>query len=250
MKHEAPELLREFLARDAWKPEVITFSGVTDCYQPAEREFRLMRQCLEVALACRQPVSIITKNALVVRDLDLLREMARQRLVHVNVSINSLDPELARGMEPRTSIPAARLRAIETLASAGVPTRAMVAPIVPGLNDHEMAAVLKAAREAGAIDARSLLLRLPLTVEPVFLEWLERAQPLKADKVRNLIRQTRGGKLNDSAWGRRMVGQGPLAEQISAMFDLFRQKLGFGPLRWPARAALGWAWWLLCQPSP
>ena len=106
----------------------------------------------------------------------------------------------------------------------------MVAPIVPGLNDHEMAAVLKAAREAGAIDARSLLLRLPLTVEPVFREWLERTQPLKADKVQSLIRQTRGGKLNDSAWGRRMVGQGPLAEQIAAMFALFRQKLGFAPL--------------------
>ncbi len=230
VKHGAPRLLREFLSRKRWEPEPIVFSGVTDCYQPAEREFRLTRQCLEVASECHQPISIITKNALVLRDLDLLKEMAGRQLVHVNLSITSLDPELAGVMEPRTSIPAARLRAVETLADAGIPVRVMVAPLIPGLNDHEAAAILKAAREAGAGDARYVLLRLPLTVEPVFREWLERTQPLKAEKVQNLIRDTRSGKLNESNWGQRMVGSGEIANQIRTMFQVFRQKYGFSDL--------------------
>ncbi len=230
VKRDAPALLREFLARAAWQPEVITFSGVTDCYQPAEREFRLTRGCLEVAWECSQPISIITKNALVLRDLDLLAEMAARRLVHVNLSINSLDPELARAMEPRTSIPAARLRAVETLTNAGVPVRVMVAPLIPGLNDHEAPAVMQAAKDAGALDARYILLRLPLTVEPVFREWLERTRPLQAEKVENLIRRTREGRLNRSAWGERMVGTGEIADQIQSLFQLHRRKLHFGDL--------------------
>ncbi|MDZ4684950.1 MAG: PA0069 family radical SAM protein [Planctomycetaceae bacterium] len=228
VKHAAPQLLRDFLARDSWKPEPIIFCGVTDCYQPAEREFRLTRGCLEVANACSQPIAIITKNALVLRDLDLLADMASRRLVQVNLSINSLNPELARTMEPRTSIPAARLRAMETLAKAGVPVRVMVAPLIPGLNDHEAPAVMQAAKDAGAGDAGYVLLRLPLTVEPVFREWLHRTQPLAAEKVEGLIRQTRAGKLNRSEWGERMRGTGAIAEQIAAMFQVFRHKLGFG----------------------
>lgn len=227
VKHNAAELLRAFLARESWQPESITFSGVTDCYQPAERRFGLTRQCLEVFHECNQPVSVITKNALVLRDLDLLRDMASRRLVHVNISITSLDTELVRAMEPRTSIPSARLRAVETLIGAGVPVRVMVAPLVPGLNDHEAPAVMKAAKEAGAIDARYVLLRLPLTVEPVFFEWLKRTQPLKAEKVESRIRQTRGGKLNQSAWGERLRGKGEIADQIGTMFNVFRKKLGF-----------------------
>lgn len=227
VKHEAPRLFREFLSREAWKPEPIIFSGVTDCYQPAERQFRLTRGCLEVALECRQPVSIITKNALVVRDLDLLQAMAQMNLVHVNLSITTLNDELARAMEPRTSIPAARLRAIRTLAEAGVPVRVMVAPIIPGLNDSEMPRVMQAAHDAGAGDARYTLLRLPLTVEPVFREWLERTQPLKAQKVESFIKQTRGGKMNRSNWGQRMVGTGKLAEQINTLFQVFHRKLKF-----------------------
>jgi DNA repair photolyase len=223
-------LFREFLSRDSWQPEPITFSGVTDCYQPAERQLRLTRQCLEVANECSQPISIITKNALVLRDIPLLSEMASRRLAHVNISITTLDPELARVMEPRTSIPAARLRAIEILAKAGVPVRVMVAPLIPGLNDHEAPAVMKAASEAGAGDARYTLLRLPLTVEPVFREWLHRTQPLKAEKVESLIRHTRKGKLSDSTWGKRMVGTGEIAEQIKSMFSVFRQKFGFDNL--------------------
>lgn len=230
VKHDAPRLLREFLARDAWQPQSIMFCGVTDCYQPAERQYRLTRGCLEVANACSQPIGIITKNALVCRDLDLLAEMAARRLVHVNLSINSLNPELARTMEPRTSIPAARLRAVETLADAGVPVRVMVAPLIPGLNDHEAPAVMQAAKDAGALDARYVLLRLPLTVEPVFREWLHRTQPLAAEKVEGLIRQTRNGQMYRSAWGERQRGVGPIADQIATLFQVFRQKHGFGDL--------------------
>jgi DNA repair photolyase len=182
---------------------------------------------LEVAAECRQPIGIITKNALVVRDLDLLAPMAAMNLVQVNVSITTLDAELARTMEPRTSIPEARLRAVRMLAEAGVPVRVMAAPIIPGLNDHEIPAILTAAKEAGAGAAGYVLLRLPLTVEPVFREWLARTQPLKAEKVENYIRRTRGGKLSDSAWGKRMRGDGPVAEQINSLFKVFVRKLSF-----------------------
>jgi len=227
VKHDAPRLFRDFLARDSWQPEPIIFSGATDCYQPAEREFRLTRKCLEIAHECDQPISIISKNALVLRDLDLLSNMAERNLAHVNLSITTLDSELARVMEPRTSIPAARLRAVEMLAGAGVPVRVMIAPIIPGLNDHEAAEILRTAREAGATDARYTLLRLPLTVEPVFREWLFRTQPLKAEKVESLVRQTRGGKLNDFTFGRRMVGTGLLADQFRSLFEVCRRKYGF-----------------------
>jgi DNA repair photolyase len=224
VKHDAPGLFRDFLTNDSWTPEEIAFSGVTDCYQPAEREFRLTRQCLEIALECRLPVGIVTKNALVVRDLDLLREMASLRLIHVNVSLTTLDAELARVMEPRTSIPSARLRAIEMLAQAGIPTRVMVAPVIPGLNDSEIPSILAAAKAAGAQGASYILLRLPVTVEPVFQEWLRRTQPLKAQKIEGLIRETRSGKMNTSDWGERMVGTGQIAEQVQKLFRVFAQK--------------------------
>lgn len=224
VKHDAAKLFRDFLSNDAWHPEEVVFSGVTDCYQPAERQFRLTRQCLEVALECRLPVGIVTKNALVVRDLDLLREMASLRLIHVNVSVTTLDAELARVMEPRTSIPSARLRAVEMLAQAGVPTRVMIAPIIPGLNDSEIPSILEAAQAAGALVASYILIRLPLTVEPVFREWLRRTQPLKAQKIEGLIRETRGGNFSSSEWGERMVGTGQIAEQIRKLFRVFAQK--------------------------
>lgn len=226
VKHDAPKLLRNFLARDSWKPEPITFSGVTDCYQPAEREFRLTRQCLEVARECHQPVSIVTKNALVLRDLDILKEMATGRLIHVFISITTLDTQLAQAMEPRTSIPSARLRAVEMLAEANVPVGVMIAPTIPGLNDSEIPKIMEAAGSAGATTANYILLRLPLTVEPVFIEWLQRTQPLKAEKILTRIRETRGGKLSQSEWGARMVGSGEIAEQIKKMFRVFRQKYG------------------------
>jgi len=227
VKHNAADMIREFLARDAWQPEPITFSGVTDCYQPAEREFRLTRHCVEVVLECRQPIGIVTKNALVLRDLDLLGQLATHHLVHVFLSITSLDPELARVMEPRTSIPSARLRAVETLVDAGVPVGVMVAPVIPGLNDSEIPAILEAAKSAGAKSAGYVFLRLPLTVEPVFREWLHRTQPLKAERVEQRLRQSRSGKLNASKWGERMRGSGELADQIGKMFRLFSERTGF-----------------------
>ncbi len=224
VKHDAAALFHAFLARPKFQPDVVVFSGVTDCYQPAERQFRLTRQCLEVAREFRVPIGIVTKNALVCRDIDILSEMAALRLAHVNISVTTLDPELARVMEPRTSIPSARLRAIELLTQAGIPTRVMVAPIVPGLNDAEIPTILAAAKVAGAQAASYVLLRLPITVEPVFREWLTRTQPLKAEKIEALIRQTRDGEMYRSGFGVRQRGTGPIAEQVRQMFQVFARK--------------------------
>jgi DNA repair photolyase len=195
VKMRAPELLRDWLARPEWEPEEITISGVTDCYQPAERHFELTRRCLAVALEARQPLSLVTKNALVTRDLDLLVEMAARRIVSVAISVTTLDQSLTKVMEPRTSSPAARLRTIEKLATAGVPVHVLVAPVIPGLTDSEIPAILAAVKEAGAYSANYVLLRLPLTVEPVFLEWLQRTHPLQKSKIEAWIRSTRGGEL-------------------------------------------------------
>lgn len=226
VKLEAPKLFRKFLARKTWTPETITFSGVTDCYQPAERQFLLTRQCLVVAWECRQPISIVTKNALVLRDLDLLRQMAGENLVHVFLTVTTLDPELARIMEPRTSVPSARLRAVSELSAAGVPVGVMTAPIIPGLNDSEIPAILQAAREAGAKVASYILLRLPLTVEPVFREWLGRTHPHQQEKIEGRLRDARDGKLNSSIWGERMRGTGKIAEQIGKLFRVVARKQG------------------------
>jgi DNA repair photolyase len=228
VKENAAELFHEFLARDTWKPETVALSGITDCYQPCERRYRLTRACLEVAVEAQQPMSIITKNAIILRDLDLLRELAANRLLHVSLSVTTLDPDLARSMEPRTSVPAARLRAIRVLADAGVPVRVFVAPIIPGLNDSEIPAILEAAAQAGAQAANWILLRLPLTVAPVFREWLEREKPDQAARVEARIREARGGKLNDSTFGRRMRGSGEIVEQIGDLFRLFARKHGLG----------------------
>ena len=226
VKRRAAMLLRDFLRRPGWRGEPIVFSGVTDCYQPGERKYQLTRACLEVALEFNQPVGIITKNALVLRDLDLLSQLAARGLVNVYFSINSLDVELARVLEPRTSTPMARLRAITTLTSAGIPTGVMVAPIIPGLNDDQIPQVMAAAKQAGAQAAGFILLRLPLTVRPVFEEWLQRNYPLRAEKVMGQLRQMRGGKLNSSQFGERMKGHGPLADQIRGLFKVFQAKLG------------------------
>ena len=224
VKKSAPKLFRKFLSRRAWKPEPIAFSGVTDCYQPAERDFQLTRSCLQVASDFNQPVNIVTKNALVTRDIDLLASMAERNLVHVFISVTTLDPKLAREMEPRTSIPAARLRAIKMLTDAGVRVGVMTAPMIPGLNDHELPDILDQAKQNGAFAAGYVLLRLPLTVLPVFEEWLQRVRPQQAEKVLGRIRHTRGGKMNSSDFNSRMTGQGEIATQIKTMFDLFCTK--------------------------
>ncbi len=226
VKRKAAELLRAQLSKKSWSVEPIVFSGVTDCYQPAERKFRITRQCLEVAVECRQPIGIITKNALVLRDLDLLQNLAEDRLVHVFVSLTTLDSQLARTMEPRTSTPAARLRAIQKLSEAKVPVGVMTAPIIPGLNDSELPNLLAAARDHGAMAAGYTLVRLPLTVAPVFEEWLRRTQPSQAEKILGRIRESRDGALNSTDFGARVKGSGLIAEQIQQMFRLFRGRLG------------------------
>ncbi|MDB5351508.1 MAG: Radical superfamily protein [Planctomycetota bacterium] len=226
VKQKAPELFVEFLARKGWDGHPIALSGVTDCYQPAERDYRLTRSCLEVACEARQPMTIITKNALVLRDLDLFARMARERLVDVHISLTTLDAELARSMEPRTSTPRARLRAVETLAKSGIPVGVLVAPVIPGLTDVEIPGILAAAKEAGASSAGYTLLRLPLAVAPVFTEWLERTMPDRSERVLGRVRDSRGGKLNVSEFGTRMIGTGEMAKQIGALFRLFAKKLG------------------------
>jgi len=227
VKYRAAELLRDFLARPAWQPEIIAFSGVTDCYQPAEREFKITRRCLEVAAECRQPVGIITKNALVLRDADILATLAEHRAARVSLSITSLDAKLARAMEPRTSSPEARLRAIHELTAAGIPTNVMVAPIIPGLNDCEIPAILEAARAAGAQSAGYVLLKLATTVREVFLDWLRRNYPDRLPRIETLIRSARGGRLNDSTFGRRQRGTGPVADVVADTFNLWTVKLSF-----------------------
>ena len=202
------------------------FSGVTDCYQPTERRYRLTRQCLKVALESRQPPSIVTKNALIVRDFHVLQQLAARHLVHVFLSITTLDSKLARVMEPRTSIPPARLRAIRKLSEVAVPVEVMVAPIIPSLNDSEIPSILDAAKNAGARVSSYILLQLPLTVEPIFREWLRQTQPLKAKRIEVWIRETRGRKLSSPTWSERMVGSGQIAEQIRKMFRLFTKKHG------------------------
>ena len=227
VKHRAPELLRDWLSRPNWRPETIAFSGVTDCYQPAEREFELTRGCLEVAAECRQPIGIITKNSLVTRDVDLLQQLAAHRAARVCVSITTLDAKLARAMEPRTSSPAARLRTIRELSDAGIPTQLMLAPVIPGLNDSEIPAILAAARDAGADGAGYVLLKLPTSVREVFLDWLQRTYPDRAGRVEALVRATRSGRLHDSQFGRRQRGAGNIADLIADTFALWRKRLRY-----------------------
>jgi DNA repair photolyase len=232
VKHEAVALLRKELNARRWQPETIHIAGVTDCYQPAERKFRLTRGILEVLLEARNPLSIVTKNVLVVRDLDLLGELAARKLVAVGISLTTLDAELARTLEPRTATPASRLRAIRELSSAGVPVRAMLAPIIPGLTDNEIPSLLAAAKEAGAQGASYIMLRLPWSVAPVFTEWLKTNRPLAAERVLGLIGDVRGGKLNDPRFGSRMSGSGVYAEGIAKTFEVFRRKYGLDA-PWP-----------------
>jgi DNA repair photolyase len=226
VKHDAVRLLRKELNRKNWPAEPIMISGVTDCYQPAERRFKLTRGILEVLLEARQPACMITKNSLVCRDLDILAPLAVHNLVSVALSITTLNAELARTLEPRTATPAAKLRAIRALSAAGVPVRVMIGPVIPGLTDQEIPAILAAAKEAGACGAGHVMLRLPLNVAPVFMHWLQTNRPLAAERVESLIREMRGGKLYESRWGERMRGNGVYAEGIDKTFEVFAHKLG------------------------
>lgn len=226
VKENAAALLRRELSARKWQPQVLAMSGVTDPYQPVERKLRITRGCLEILAAFKNPVSIITKNHLVTRDADLLGAMAGERLASVNISVTSLNPDLTAILEPRTARPELRLRAIRTLADAGVPVNVMVAPIIPGLTDEEVPAILDAAAEAGARTAAFTIVRLPLAVAPLFEDWLARHFPSRKKKILDRIRSLRGGKLNDSNFGSRMRGEGIFAQQIRQLFKVSARRAG------------------------
>ena len=226
VKEDAPELLRAELASPKWQPKVVAISGVTDAYQPIERKLQLTRRCLEVLAEFRNPVVIVTKNQLVTRDIDFLKELASFDAAAVCVSVTTLDADLARVMEPRTSTPTNRLEAIHALAEAGVPVRVLVAPTIPGLTDHEMPSIIQAAAKAGARNAGYVVVRLPHGVAELFEKWLEEHFPDRKKKVLNRIRELRGGKLNDPNFGSRMRGEGVFAEQIGSMFKLACRRAG------------------------
>lgn len=226
VKENAPELLRRELTSPRWKPQVLAMSGVTDCYQPVERRLKLTRRCLEVLAEFRNPVGIITKNFLVTRDVDVLRELARFRAVAVFVSVTSLDATLTPKLEPRTSLPQHRLDAIALLSEAGIPVGVMAAPMIPGLTDHEMPAIFAAAAKAGAVTAGYTAVRLPFGVKDLFVDWLERHFPDRKENVLNRIRSMRDGKLNDPNFGSRMRGEGAIAEQMAKLFEVSSRKAG------------------------
>ena len=226
VKENAAQLLRAELSAKKWQPQIIVMSGVTDCYQPVERKLKLTRGCLEVLAEFRNPVAIITKNALVTRDVDVLADLAKYQAATVCLSITTLDPELRRVMEPRTSPAPARLEAIRQLAAAGIPVSVNVAPIIPGLNDHEIPAILQAAATAGATGAGFTMLRLPHANTELFVQWLETHFPNRKDKVLNQLRTMRDGKLYDAQWGSRMKGHSIFAEQIQRIFTVARRKAG------------------------
>jgi DNA repair photolyase len=225
VKEDAPELLREELASRKYTPRTIAISGVTDPYQPIERKLELTRRCLAVLAEFRNPVGIITKNHLVTRDIDILQELAAQNAVSVHISVTTLDPNLAKLMEPRASRPELRIAAIGMLAKAGIPAGVMVAPVVPAITDHEMPAILTAAANAGATSAGFVVLRLPWAVAPLFERWLEEHYPDRKEKVMNRVRELREGKLYDPQWGIRQRGKGIFADQIESMFDVTCRRL-------------------------
>ncbi len=249
VKPRAAELLANELAAPSWTPQVLALSGVTDPYQPVERQLRITRDCLRVLLEYRNPVGIVTKSEMVTRDCDLLAELAADRAAAVFISITTLDPELCRALEPRASAPARRLAALAKLAEAGIPCGVMVAPVVPGLTEHEIPAILEAAANAGATRAGYIMLRLPGPVAEIFDTWLRENRPDRHDKVMNRIRSLRGGRDNDPRFGTRMRGTGPYTEQVGGLFaqaarrcnlDNDRRSLNVTAFRRPGQQQLPW----------
>jgi DNA repair photolyase len=226
-KEGAAALLERELAAPSWRGEMVAISGVTDAWQPVERTLRLTRGCLEVLARARNPTAIVTKSALVLRDLDLLLELERFQAAAVFITVTTLDEELAATLEPRAARPRLRLDVLRQLAEAGIPTGVLVAPVIPGLTDHEIPAILAAARAAGVRHASWQMLRLPYGVKELFSEWLARHRPERRARVLHLLRTLRGGALNDARFGLRMRGEGPHASAIEALFRTSARRLGF-----------------------
>ncbi|MFC4211500.1 PA0069 family radical SAM protein [Pedobacter lithocola] len=220
VKKDAPALFKKFLEKKGWDASTISLSGNTDCYQPAERKFKLTRQLLEIALEYKQPIGMITKNSLILRDIDILQEMAKLNLVMVYSSINSLNNKLRLAMEPRTATANQRLKVVEELSKAGIPMGVMLAPLIPGLSDHEIPAILKAVANAGAIKAGYTVVRLNGAIGQIFEDWLRKNFPDRFDKVWHMIQSCHGGNVNDSRFGDRMRGDGKIAEMIKNNFKL------------------------------
>jgi DNA repair photolyase len=231
VKPNAAELLAAELARPSWTPQHLALSGVTDAYQPIERKLQITRSCLRVLAEFRNPVIVITKNHLVTRDVDHLGELARDNASAVSLSITTLDPKLARILEPRASSPSLRLDAIARLREAGIPVGVNVAPIIPGINEHEIPSITATAAKAGAQFASYTIVRLPLAVAPIFVAWLENHFPERKEKVLSRIRSLRNGNLNSAKFGARMRGEGPLAEQIRQMFHVSCRRAGLNRAR-------------------
>lgn len=224
VKPDAPALLEKAFLNASWKPDVVMLSGNTDCYQPAEKKYMITREMLKVFQKYGNPVGIITKNALIERDIDILADLAAEKLVHVMITITSLDEELRRTLEPRTSHPLKKLKVMDKLSARGVPCGVMMGPIIPGLNNHEIGSILKLASEHGALTATYTMVRLNGQLATLFRQWLEENFADRAGKVWNQISQLHDGHVNDSEWGRRMKGEGPIAESIHGMFSAMRDK--------------------------
>ncbi|WDZ99119.1 PA0069 family radical SAM protein [Mucilaginibacter sp. SJ] len=220
IKPNAPQLLEQYFNKKNYKPVCIMLSGNTDCYQPIERKLGITQKLLEVFWKYKNPVSIITKNNVILRDIDLLTDMARLNLVHVNISITSLNEQLRQKLEPRTVTATGRLAVVQKLSEKGIPVRVMAAPIIPGLNSNEVPNIIKAAADRGALAAGFTMVRLNGSIAEIFSDWIYKAFPDRADKVLNMIRSTHDGKLNDSDYGRRMSGEGKVAESIHQMFRM------------------------------
>ncbi len=232
VKKNAPELLKKFLMHPKWECMPIGLSGNTDCYQPAERKFGITRRLLEICNEFNQPVGIITKNAGILRDKDLLREMAAKNMVSVLFSVTTFNEELRRAMEPRTATGMQRIRAMKELSDVGVRTGVMLGPMIPGLNDHEMQRIMKAGHEAGARFSAYTFIRLNGAIKLLFHDWIYKNFPDRADKVWHMIEQSHGGKVNDSEWGRRMRGEGPISDIIAQQFKKYTQKYDLIDERW------------------
>ena len=236
-KPNAPDLLRKAFEKKTYTPQVVSFSMNTDCYQPVERKLQLTRKLLEVCLEYRNPCTILTKNALVLRDLDILQELNKHRLVHVSTSITAAGEDIRSVLEPRTSSIKTRLKIIEHCARLDIPTGLMFAPIIPGLNDADMFKVLKMAADAGAFWAGYTIVRLNGAIAEIFEDWLHKAFPDRAEKIWHHIQSCHGGKVNDSRWGTRMRGEGKIAEMIRGQFKIYCRKLGLNERTYPLNTA-------------